>query len=469
MRKLLNELSPELRNRAARKATLDSDRGNIQGLTAAKRKIQASKFLELPSQLKNFADRICDKMQEYFTGMEIHSYKDNKTKFDIGKVRVYTFEKFIDTNSYSTHIDLLIVMGTNQNVKALHRYMAETLPNSSTILDNESDEVFFNNELKRQFRIGTQELPLENNGVSQREIIGMLMNLHKKINVELKQSVKQNENMKKSSRKLRTENTIKGVTLNEIKRMQQLAGILPLNESSAKINEASNNKHVWEGWTVQDFIDELEPTFDSIMKGNSYMKPPKNDKELKDWLMDNQPYYKKHIPDVFKYFKNKMSSKINEGNLSWKEMDRYAKAISNLTGTDSNAVKNFIEDNDLDAKKLYSYAKSGKSKDRMNFATALVGNPGNKYEKMIITKFGLKESINEAKVNKKYTHFIVDKKTNKILNGFDYKGLDNSSIQDYFMEDLKDMGLNKRDVSLSTAKSLMSKNIDPFDKSNWSN
>ena len=41
MRKLLNELSPELRNRAARKATLDSDKGNIQGLTAAKRKIQA--------------------------------------------------------------------------------------------------------------------------------------------------------------------------------------------------------------------------------------------------------------------------------------------------------------------------------------------------------------------------------------------------------------------------------------------
>lgn len=84
-----------------------------------------------------------------------------------------------------------------------------------------------------------------------------------------------------------------------------------------------------------------------------------------------------------------------------------------------------------------------------------------------INELGAK--IDEVKVNKKYTHFIVDKKTNKILNGFDYKGLDNSSIQDYFMEDLKDMGLNKRDVSLSTAKSLLSKNIDPFDKSNWSN
>ena len=175
------------------------------------------------------------------------------------------------------------------------------------------------------------------------------------------------------------------------------------------------------------------------------------------------------IKSLLNKLKSELGAKINEGNLSWKEMDRYAKAISNLTGTDSNAVKNFIEDNDLDAKKLYSYAKSGKSEDRMNFATALVGNPGNKYEKMIITKFGLKESINEGKVNKKYTHFIVNKKTNKILNGFDYKGLDNSSIQDYFMEDLKDMDLNKRDVSLLTAKSLMSKNIDPFDWSNWSN
>jgi|688.fasta_scaffold28556_11 hypothetical protein len=77
--------------------------------------------------------------------------------------------------------------------------------------------------------------------------------------------------------------------------------------------------------------------------------------------------------------------------------------------------------------------------------------------------------LTEAKVSKKYTHFIVDKKTNKILNGYDYKGVDKNSIQDYYMEDLKDMGLNKKDVSLSTAKSLMSKNIDPFDKSNWSN
>lgn len=307
MRKLLNELSPELRNRAARKATTDFDTGNVTGLTAAKRKLQASKFLEIPSQLKNSVQRVCDKIQEYFTDMNIYSKEYDKQNYDIGEVK-YTIEKYITNYSFDTNIYLRIFVGTTNRFIDIHTYTAIADAITGNIKDIENN---FNDLLEKNFTIGTQELPLENNGVSQREIIGMLINLHKKINVELKQSVKQNENIKKSSPKLRTENTIKGITLNEIRRMQQLAGIISLNESSAKINE--------------------------------------------------------------------------------------------------------------------------------------------------------------AKVNKKYTHFIVDKKTNKILNGFDYKGLDNSSIQDYFMEDLKDMGLNKRDVSLSTAKSLMSRNIDPFDKSNWSN
>jgi len=67
-----------------------------------------------------------------------------------------------------------------------------------------------------------------------------------------------------------------------------------------------NNKHVWEGWTIQDFIDELEPSFNQIMSKNSWIKPFKNTEELKKWLMDSQPFYKKHIPEVFNYFKNKL-------------------------------------------------------------------------------------------------------------------------------------------------------------------
>jgi len=66
------------------------------------------------------------------------------------------------------------------------------------------------------------------------------------------------------------------------------------------------SKHIWEGWTAQDFVDELEPMFNQIMSNGSWMKPFKSKEELKTWLMDNQPYYKKHIPEVYKYFLNKM-------------------------------------------------------------------------------------------------------------------------------------------------------------------
>lgn len=57
------------------------------------------------------------------------------------------------------------------------------------------------------------------------------------------------------------------------------------------------NRHIWEGWTVQDFIDELEPQFE--------YKRFDNLDELKKWCKENQPYYKKHIPEVYNHFKSK--------------------------------------------------------------------------------------------------------------------------------------------------------------------
>jgi len=67
-----------------------------------------------------------------------------------------------------------------------------------------------------------------------------------------------------------------------------------------------NTKHVWEGWTVQDFIDDLEPTFNMIIDNQSHIKPFKTKEEVKRWCMDNQPYYKKHIPEVVSYFNKKL-------------------------------------------------------------------------------------------------------------------------------------------------------------------
>jgi hypothetical protein len=65
------------------------------------------------------------------------------------------------------------------------------------------------------------------------------------------------------------------------------------------------NRHIWEGWTVQDFIDAIEPTFDRIMQNATHFNRNlfSDDKELKEWIKNEQPYYKKHIPEVYKYFK----------------------------------------------------------------------------------------------------------------------------------------------------------------------
>lgn len=77
----------------------------------------------------------------------------------------------------------------------------------------------------------------------------------------------------------------------------------------AKIKEAETKvepqKHISEGWKVQDFIDDLEPQVNQIYEGNSIQKPFKNRQELKKWCMGKQPYYKKYIPDVVNYFANK--------------------------------------------------------------------------------------------------------------------------------------------------------------------
>ena len=62
------------------------------------------------------------------------------------------------------------------------------------------------------------------------------------------------------------------------------------------------DRHIWEGWTVQSFIDELQPIFNMIMRNQSHIKPFKTKEELKSWCKDNQPYYKKHIPEVYNHF-----------------------------------------------------------------------------------------------------------------------------------------------------------------------
>lgn len=70
------------------------------------------------------------------------------------------------------------------------------------------------------------------------------------------------------------------------------------------------DKHIWEGWTVQDFIDDLTPSLDMIMAGRSHQKSFEDKKSLNAWLKSNQPYYKKPIKEVQQYFAKKYNLQL---------------------------------------------------------------------------------------------------------------------------------------------------------------
>ena len=72
------------------------------------------------------------------------------------------------------------------------------------------------------------------------------------------------------------------------------------------------DKHIWEGWKVSDFIDELEPQLDNIMDwngGHGYADPVYKTKEdIKNWVKGNLPYTTKALREVTKYFVDKYNN-----------------------------------------------------------------------------------------------------------------------------------------------------------------
>ena len=84
-----------------------------------------------------------------------------------------------------------------------------------------------------------------------------------------------------------------------------------------------------------------------------------------------------------------------------------AMGIAGFTGTRGSAVEDFITKNELNGKKLFNFIRKGSLKDRMDFVTAIAGNPGNKIQKMIISKFKLGESVNEKADPKKFRKGFV--------------------------------------------------------------
>jgi hypothetical protein len=73
-----------------------------------------------------------------------------------------------------------------------------------------------------------------------------------------------------------------------------------------------------------------------------------------------------------------------------------------------------------------------------------------------------------------YTHFAVNKKTNLIVNGWDYSDYDNSELRayanDYFWDDMRDNEFNPKDYRILSRKACLKLGINPNDMDNcWSN
>ena len=85
----------------------------------------------------------------------------------------------------------------------------------------------------------------------------------------------------------------------------------------------------------------------------------------------------------------------------------------------------------------------------------------------------IKRILFEFKNNQGYSHFAVNKATNKIVNGWDYADYDPSELRqfknDYFTMDLIDYDLDPKQYKIVTRKYLLRQGIDPNDNNNWAN
>jgi len=95
------------------------------------------------------------------------------------------------------------------------------------------------------------------------------------------------------------------------------------------------------------------------------------------------------------------------------EASREAMGIAGFTGTRGSAVQKFIDDYNLNARKLFNFVKKGKLKDRLDFVTAIAGKPGNKFQGKMVGMFG---EGNEDGVPQGYNPMVESKtKESKVI------------------------------------------------------
>ena len=123
-----------------------------------------------------------------------------------------------------------------------------------------------------------------------------------------------------------------------------------------------------------------------------------SEKEIEDFAATKRkglPKMKEQLRKIVReILREKAISEMNEESVN-EAASKEAMGIAGFTGTRGIAVQKFIDDYNLDSKKLFNFVKKGKLKDRLAFVTAIAGKPGNKYQGDIVGMFG-ESVINEG-------------------------------------------------------------------------
>jgi hypothetical protein len=90
--------------------------------------------------------------------------------------------------------------------------------------------------------------------------------------------------------------------------------------------------------------------------------------------------------------------------------------IAKLTGVREKFIADYINKHKLDAAALANFAKTGPLQDRMSVGRAMVGEPGNKFEKELIKKFGAGKSQSTATSLPKKASQLSDKHANLVAD-----------------------------------------------------
>ena len=165
------------------------------------------------------------------------------------------------------------------------------------------------------------------------------------------------------------------------------------------------NAFIKEGEGEDHEVSMANNSLDTIIKMATELKTKmgEDEKDIPAWIQDHITNAANFISQASSnYHEYGTNESVNEG------IGREAMQIAGFTGTRAIAVQKFIDDFNLNAKNLFNFITKGKEKVRKDFATAMSGRPGNKYQGDFVGMFGesqIQEKLSRFPGGKEYPTF----------------------------------------------------------------